>query len=90
MLMVVSKVPTKTRLLPLTVASLQPCPIVIRSPFLAFVPLIMIPLTALAFLLTISLSPFLSEDFAENLSTAVISPVWFVAVRLKLLYRQEF
>jgi hypothetical protein len=37
-----SKVPTNTRLRPLTMASRQPCPVVIRSPLRALSPLIVI------------------------------------------------
>jgi len=42
MLMVSSRVPTKTRPLPLVFASLQPWPFVIRSPRFAFLPFIVI------------------------------------------------
>ena len=41
-LMVWSKVPTKTRFLPVTAARRQRVPLVIRSPFRAFFPLIRI------------------------------------------------
>jgi len=41
-LMVLSSVPTKIRLRPLTAASRQPFPLVIRSPLRAFSPLIVI------------------------------------------------
>ena len=45
--MVASNVPTKTRLRPLTVASLQPLPRVILSPVRAFCPLMLISLAML-------------------------------------------
>jgi hypothetical protein len=48
---VFSSVPKKTRLLPLVVPSTHPLPPVIRSPRLAFVPLIVYPLDAISLLL---------------------------------------
>jgi hypothetical protein len=74
MLIVVSRVPTKTRLRPLTLAILHPCPIVTRSPFLVLLTLNCDFANRLG-LLTISLGTFLLREIAESLCTAVSSPV---------------
>lgn len=50
MLMVLINVPTNTRLRPFVVANLHPCPPVMRSPFLAFAPLIVISFAMLLLL----------------------------------------